>query len=349
MLRAISEAARILQARPEPDERDDGSLIKNIREILIVGSGISTAGLVNVAEHDSHLMYSDAHSVVERLHALGEIPDLHGIRVTWVNMDRVPSRCVCNPEIFNAENDLCGLCQMNFNRVQWRNLRLLWELIITAGGGELYTEVANPGNPIYYPDTLPFVSIAPVREDVLTIPPIPPQHIPPRPRTVPVQFIGNQPRTYPQSTPYFVNRTEAERHASAWVEFANDPTREGVFLFGTTASIHSPTAETLASGRALGLRRAEAVRTLLVNLGVPESRIIVVGLGFANPWNVANGITGASCWNGDLAELNRNVFIMSKDDPFAISIYEDRWGEWMLTHGYAWVDPFEVPCCRDVP
>ncbi|MCL2528321.1 MAG: OmpA family protein [Defluviitaleaceae bacterium] len=145
ILHAIYLAARILSSRPEHEDR----------EIIVMGTGLSTAGWLNFAD-DNEWLYSDATAVVDMLHRIGNLPDLEGITVTWFQMFDV------------AEP------QENLPGPQRTNLEGVWRMIaLDSGAAGFNMSLAPPGDDIYhsqfYPYGLPHVSTVPIRPVVTSI------------------------------------------------------------------------------------------------------------------------------------------------------------------------------------
>ena len=135
------------------------------------------------------------------------------------------------------------------------------------------------------------------------------------PDTVDVKFHGNGAD--------FVNIEQAKQDIEKWVKFIKSQD-SGVYLFGCTSDA-SP-KYTYDSHVNNSLARANAVRDLFVEYyKIDPSRIITKGLAYNNPWHKNNGIVDTASWNLTIAELNRRVVIMSADDEYAKSIYNDTW------------------------
>ena len=120
----------------------------------------------------------------------------------------------------------------------------------------------------------------------------------------------------------FANRAEAINTVREWVDFVNEQ-EGGIFIFGCVAHTGRGTTENAVR---LGLDRANAVRDIFINyFNIPSYRITTRGLGYNNPWNMPNGISGEPSWNEQIAASNRIVVIMSADDAFANRIYNNTW------------------------
>ena len=88
-----------------------------------------------------------------------------------------------------------------------------------------------------------------------------------------------------------------------------------LLLVGTTADVNGGSVE-------LSKMRAEKVKALLVELGIPEEHILTAGLGADSPWHKNEWIDGI--FHEEIAEENRSVYILSADSEEAESILSER-------------------------
>jgi hypothetical protein len=140
MLAAINTAARQLNTRPETD----------IKEIVILGTGLSTTGFLNFTEGDSRWLYSNPEEIIAILRGTNNIPDLTGITVIWGNMHDV------------------GGEQMALDGTRMQNLEGIWRMIIESGGGTFEISSVNAGSGIYG-DDFPIVSVVNLRPQPISI------------------------------------------------------------------------------------------------------------------------------------------------------------------------------------
>lgn len=285
MLLALDTAVRQIAQWPDSD----------VREILVISSGLSTTGFLNLAienrEGYSRWLHDDPESLVRFLMEENNLPDFDGITVNWSQLGQV------------------GGSQPVLNGTLKSNLQEIWRGVIVNGGGYLVLSPDNPA-PGYYGEDFPKVSIVNVR----TIEPPPPP--PPPPNVVDVNFVAMKPT--------LINREQAIQDIADWAKFIKRQD-SGVFLFGCVAKTDSDDKEYFSESVALGEARANTVRNLFIEeYGIDPESITALGLGYDNPWHEDNGEVGYD-WNSAAAERNRRVVIMAANDPFAQSIYEGTW------------------------
>ena len=145
VLEAVSLAARMLSSRPDDE----------MREIVVLSTGLSTAGFLNFAD-DNAWLYSNAAAIIEILQKSNSLPDLDGIVVSWFQM-----------------HDVCGALQEIIPGTQRSNLEEIWRLIVTSSGGEFNIFDTHPGTGIY--EGLPPVSIVEIFPEITGVRINPPQ------------------------------------------------------------------------------------------------------------------------------------------------------------------------------
>jgi len=137
-LKALNIAARQLSDRPPSDEK----------EIVVLGTGLSTTGFLNLREDDAHWLYSDAEEIVTILTEGNNLPSLKGITVTWCQMHDV------------------GEPQQEFDGLRQENLVEIWRRIVENGGGKFVLKEVPPGTETYISsesDSYPPVSVIELR------------------------------------------------------------------------------------------------------------------------------------------------------------------------------------------
>jgi hypothetical protein len=121
LIESISLSSRILSSRPSDE----------VREIVVLSSGLSTAGVLNFSD-DNEWLYSDATGIIDILQSNRSLPNLEGILVSWGHMF-----------------DVCGVVQEVIPGLQRENLKSTWRLIVESGGGEFGILPAPPGRGVY--------------------------------------------------------------------------------------------------------------------------------------------------------------------------------------------------------
>ncbi|MGH4024895.1 MAG: OmpA family protein, partial [Pseudonocardiaceae bacterium] len=248
----IGEAATVRAKSPEVDVLSALDTAARVigptrpGTVVLVDSGLSTAGAVRFDEKTA--VDIEVNDMVTSLRDNGALPDFRGLTVVFVGIGEVaPPQPALRP-------------------AQRHHLVELWTGIAQAGGAACVASIdqvrrANP------PDAVPPVRIVP----------IPP---PPVTRVERDRFIltnGSEVRFQPDFGPNsseFVDSSAARRALIPVAKAAADRPNTRVRIAGTTANLGNKGAQ-----RLLSLERAQAVASLLVELGVDPERLIVEGLG----------------------------------------------------------------------
>jgi outer membrane protein OmpA-like peptidoglycan-associated protein len=228
LLAALSLAARSVTDAAGP------------RTIIVIDSGLQTAGALRFQDQDGALLDANPAEVVDLLRRTQQLPDLTGMRVVFTGLgDTAP------PQPPLPQPARAVLVQ-------------LWQEIVTAAGGT--TEIKQAPLPSTRTlDGLPPVSVVPVA--VRSVGPPPAVTVL---RDGTVGFLPDQ----------AAFRDPAQARA-VLADYARE-IRNGkrAVLTGTTASVGDP------AGRVrLSRDRANAVRNLLIELGAPADRIAARGVG----------------------------------------------------------------------
>lgn len=210
------------------------------KTIVVIDSGLQTAGALRFQDHDGALLDANPNEVVDLLRRTQQLPDLTGTRVVLVGLgDTAPPQQPLPPPSRAA-------------------LVELWRTIIEQAGGEAEIKQA-PLPATRKLEGLPPVTTVPVQAE-----PIGPL---PRIRVLTDSTVGFLP-----DQAVFRNPDQARAVLSPYATEIMEGRR--ALLTGTTASAGSP------EGRvALSLERANAVRDLLIDLGAAADRIETRGLG----------------------------------------------------------------------
>jgi outer membrane protein OmpA-like peptidoglycan-associated protein len=133
VLEAIDLASRVLSSRPADE----------IREIVVISSGLATSGWLNFADQNEWL-YSNATEIINILTSNKKLPYLENKTVSWFQMF-----------------DTCNVVQDDIPGLQRDNLEAIWRLIVESAGGEFERINAHPGRGIY--EGTPFVTPVKIR------------------------------------------------------------------------------------------------------------------------------------------------------------------------------------------
>jgi len=254
--------------------------------VLFIDNGICTTGPLSFLQDG--FLSAEPEDIVKRLADRGALPDLTGVNVVFVMLGRTSP-----PQIPP------GIASQ-------RHLEALWELIVTESGGnvtilrDVFETVASDAR--YPVSVVRFPPDQPLRFDPATeIPEVAFEY---------AQFLGEDQVQFIGDSAQYLHPESAEEAIRSIADFMLTNHGFTMLLAGTTAG-----DETTPHSISLSKGRAETVKWTLVSFGVPEERIITVGLGSLNPWHIHGvGMTGPE------ASQNRKVVLLSADSPEAINI-----------------------------
>lgn len=249
------------------------NLGSNPMGVLVVGSGLQTTDPLNFSA--SGVLYAEPAQVVSDLQSRGLLPtDLKGVTVYWSGM-----------------GDVAG-AQTPLTIPARSNLAAIWTAIVKAAGGTL-SLLPEPASGAAA-SGLPAVSAVPV-EAVQTK----------TDWTHPI-VIRNSDLLFTKDTATFSDPAKAQSVLGQLVP-SIEQNGQAITVTGTASKDQATnnTADT-----ALSLKRADAVKAALVQLGVPASLLTTAGVGY--DWCGWKSETDASGKYSDaLAEQNRSVILTS--------------------------------------
>ena len=247
------------------------------RVVVVVDSGLSTTGL---CDFTNNLLSGDAGKIADALVSREAIPDLTGVEVVWQQMGDVAAP------------------QQELSPRQRNRLQEIWQAIIEAGGGTLTLSDAPPCAADADP-TLPEVTPVSLAAETPVV--YSPASVTGSDFTLDapvflqeeqVQFVGD--------SDAFLDKEAAVRVIEPFAAYLGEHPEQQLLLAGTTAG-----DENTAFSLTLSAARAQAVKEVLVSLGVEETRIRTLGLGCSDPWHIKN-----AGLQGDLAAQNRKVVLL---------------------------------------
>lgn len=241
--------------------------------VLVMGSGLQTTDPLNFAA--SGVLYAQPAQVVSDLQSRGLLPtDLKGVTVYWSGM-----------------GDVAG-SQSALTIPARSNLTAIWTAVIAAAGGKL-SLLPEPASGSAAAG-LPAVTAVPV-EAVQTK----------TDWTHPI-VIRNSDLLFTKDTATFSDASAASAVLQQLVP-SIEQNGAGVTITGTASKDQATSND---ADTALSLRRAEAVKTALVGLGVPASQLTTAGVGYEwCGWKSETDASGA--YSDALAEQNRSVILTS--------------------------------------
>lgn len=261
------------------------------KTIVVIGTGLSTQGTLNF---QNNLLSVEPEAVLDQLEKKAEIPDFTGITVVWQQMGDV------------------ALPQQDLSQTQRKRLQEIWGGIVERGGGTfVYNDImANPvDSEATYPavDTVELPAETPVDFDAAMFDTGDESLL-----EEPVMLTEEQVSFVPDKATY-LDEDEAVATIQPIADYLLEHEQITVLLAGTTAG-----DEDSDYTMTLSQKRADAVRSTLVQLGVDESRIVTMGLGSSDPWHVY----GAG-YEGSIASGNRKVVLLDASSDTAKEILSE--------------------------
>ena len=261
------------------------------KTIVVIGTGLSTQGTLNF---QNNLLSVEPEAVLDQLEEKDEIPDFTGITVVWQQMGDV------------------ALPQQDLSQTQRKRLQEIWGGIVERGGGTfVYNDImANPvDTEATYPavDTVELPAETPVDFNAAMF-----DTGDERLLEEPVMLTEEQVSFVPDKATY-LDEEEAVATIQPIADYLLEHEQITVLLAGTTAG-----DEDSDYTMTLSQKRADAVRSTLVQLGVDESRIVTMGLGSSDPWHVY----GAG-YEGSIASGNRKVVLLDASSDTAKEILSE--------------------------
>ena len=248
-LKAIQQAAFTLQGSSESADK----------VMVIMDSGLSTVGYLDFTKS---LLEADVQSIVEALKEAEAIPNMQDASVVWMFIGQTASP------------------QQELSERQKKKLQEIWTAILLEGGAKEVTFASDIASELSE-ELFPGVSLVDVEErsiNVDTEERIPVEIIIDEPiETVvldntSVQFVGDK--------AVFVDKEVAMSHIKELAEQLLMHPDNKVYVIGTTASGNREFCNQLS------IDRAQTVTDALIVMGVPESQLIPMGLGFEDPWHI---------------------------------------------------------------
>lgn len=257
------------------------------KTIIVIGTGLSTSG---VLDFRNNLLSAEPDSIVTMLAEREELPSFDGITVVWQQLGDVSAP------------------QHSLTQQQRNRLEQIYGGIVEKGGGEfIYNEImAAPINSTLDYPTVSVVDLPaeiPIKFEPESTEPI---------FDEPVSLSEELVQFLPDSADFLSPEKDSEILAPIAAYMVKTDPNITLLLAGCIAGdVDSE------NGYRLSLNRADTVKRALIDLGVPESRLITVGLGCSDPWH----IPGVG-YDGPLASENRKVMLLDASSELAQGILE---------------------------
>ena len=282
----------------------------SVKKVILDDSGLSTTGLLNFAADKHKLIEEDPESIVKQLEDRKAIPNLGGVDVEVIGLGQTSGDQTALTTELKAQ------------------LTAIWQAILSSSGATVTINTT----PLTIKDSkasLPAVSTITVIKDSLTftVPSyieetsveetMPTEETPVTPAETTVTPVIDEVVRFDETSIKFKSNTaelaDKDKAAAALKpigKILKDKPDLTVYLAGMTAS-------TGGDGKQLSLERAEAVKSLLLDMGANEEQISCVGLGRTENFLRVKDLDNDGNLIEQKAKLNRAVFLFGSDSDTA--------------------------------
>lgn len=260
-----------------------------VKSLVIMDSGLSTTGLLDFRSADVASLKID--EIIGALQSKKAIPNLEGVDVSWYGMGQTT-----DPQIEPSSE---------YKYV----LEELWTAILKEAGAKS-VHIARESLEDVELDRSDFPKVSPVdcklEESIIAS------------LDEPMVFGQEKIKFKSDSAELLTNKKDVEARLKPIVDFMNENSQEKILLAGTTAKYGSQ-----KSCEDLSLKRCETIKTILVSMGIEETRIRLLGLGYENPF-YQNDLKSDGSQDEVLAVKNRTVIVMSLKSQTAKDLLGER-------------------------
>ncbi len=245
------------------------------KHMIIYDSGLSTTGLLPFSE--KNLLDEPVESIIEQLTVLHAIPDLTDIEITWVGLGTT-----------------CG-DQTPLTTNSKYKLQVIWKEILKAGDAKSVvfdtTLISQKENDV----SLPECNVVPVIAESIEL----------TPGDIPeiVKWDENSSVKFESNSAVFIDEVAARKEMEPIADYLTANPEENIHILGMTATVAGGD-----NGIELSKQRGEACKEILMQLGIDENRIKVVGLGQIENSLRVEDIDSNGNQIKDMAAKNRAVF-----------------------------------------
>lgn len=298
--KAKTEEVDILQAL-SLGVRELSSKNGTIKQLFVLDVGLPTLGVLSFQEIS--LSNLDVEATIANLKSEGELPDFSCVdSITWIGLaDTVQP-------------------QANLSQKNREKLKLFWSTLLQeAGAKEVVFSDALPNSTADASNIeLPSVStidvsttISVVSQEEITKE-LEEESICETTFVLPEEVV----KFKPGSAELLTDRTEVQEVLKPFIDYLLKHEDKCILLAGTTAS--AGIQEELVG---LAEARSNTIRTILLDSGVAENQLQILGLGFEHPL-YTNDRDENGVFVEELGKQNRNVIIMDKESETAQMLLE---------------------------
>ena len=256
--------------------------------IAVMHSGIISSGYGSMTNLDF-----DVDTALEYLEKNQAIPDLTGVKVEWFGMNNVAGAQEVPTEV--NKNTLRKFWTAYFDKAN-ANFTIM---------SEIYSKTVQPDS------SFPSVRPVPVGEIL----------VPDKDTEITADIVESNLPVFPDdgnfsfkpNTAEFLNPEAARENIKPFTDYLKQPNAmQRVTLIGTCASVGDA-----AGAIELSKKRADAIKALIVNDGIDESRILTFGGGYTDPDFHWADLDENNNLIENVAQKNRAVFAIPSDDARA--------------------------------
>ena len=279
----------------------EGSMATSVeKEIIILDTGLCTSGALNflVPEYQRLLNYegklwenesmdTEVSNMINQLEEQAEIPNLKGIRVTWYGLGQTSEP------------------QATLSKIEIQNLQYIWGELLTKAGSLPSTKY---GTDEKYGIFVSISTYGSIESDQYVTP------VPLIPGDDDVSFPESKIEFCPNSDDYLSSDEDEIKEKLSPYTYLQNYSSKKILLIGTTSSWNGGSLK-------LAEKRAEKVKSSLINLGVPEECIVVKGVGY--DLNFCKDDSPNGRFEETIAKENRSVLILVYDSSEAQKILSE--------------------------
>lgn len=260
--------------------REDGT-----SKMLILDSGVCTTGSLDFT--DSLLEAVNPDTVAENLKEQGALPDMQGIEVIWTGLGDTAAP------------------QKPLSSKNLEILKNIWEKVLTMSGAKVEFTSDLPTGSTGTSTTLPTVTAIEVLQPVSAV-------IENGYRQEDTVVLDQETLNFKPDSDELLSDMDTLKQVLSPIADSIKKENYPILLCGTTAS-----TGTQESALELSKQRCEAVKQILLSLGVQERQIQTLGLGYKDhPFHV-DDLNQDGSLNEELAKSNRSVIILPRKSEIA--------------------------------
>lgn len=286
----------LLGAEPDSEEVDTLKSIGYSAGILrqaegkkllcILDTGIQTTGYLDLR---TGLLDVEPEEVVKALKKENALPNLSGIEVKWYFMGQSAKP------------------QKPLSEYQKSRLQSMWQAVLKGSGAKSVEFSSIPATDKPYSD-LPFVSVIDTEKEEIRVK----ARKDKKKVVVKKTVLNSNDLKFEGDKAEFLDVEEAKRVLSELADALLANKKTDIIILGSTAS-----GKDKKFAKRLSIDRANAVKDVLVSMGIEEDRMKVLGLADEDPWHIPD-LDESGYQIEEFAAQNRKVVILDANDDEAL-------------------------------